>query len=243
MQERGFPMARFFNGAVLLVCSVLALVATSAGASLYMLSVSGTVGSSNFAEIPAGTPWSFELIYETDAPDLDFELTGSPTPSFGLYTNTSSPHALTSFHYQAGAYEVTIEDTADHLALSNIQITFSTVNAIDINISGPDLFPMLGGETVSFHADFNDFSSRSIFVSDDLPTDPEFGVDSFDESAVSLLTSSGEVTGTALASFAVMPVPEPSALESEAAGVVALALIVARRRQRPSARRSPAPGR
>jgi len=236
-------MIRFFPKTALLSCAVLALTPTYAAASLYSLAVSGTVGSSNFAEIPVGTPWSFELIYETDAPDLDFELTGSPTPSFGLYTNTSSPHALASFHYQAGAYEVTIEDTADALALSDIQITFSTVNAIDINIRGPDLFPTLGGDTVSFHADFNDFSSRSIFTSDDLPTDPALGVDSFDESAVSLLTSSGEVTGTALTSFTVMSVPEPSALESESAGVVALALIAARRLRRFPARRSPALGR
>ncbi len=233
-------MARFFPKAALLSCAALALATTPARASLYSLAVSGTVASSNFAAIPIGTPWSFELIYDTDAPDLDFELTGSPTPSFGLYTNTSTPPALTSFHYQAGAYEVTLEDAAD-FASGDIQITFGDVNAIDINISAPDLFPTLGGETVSFHADFNDFSSRSIFVSDALPTDPALGTDSFDESAVSLLTSSGEVTGTALTSFVVMPVPEPSALESEIAGILALAAIAARRSRRFPTHRAPAP--
>jgi len=231
MRERRPPMTRFFNSAAFLLCAVLALVPTSARASLFSLAASGTVSFSNFAAIPAGTPWSFEVIYETDAPDLDFELTGSPTPSVGRYTNTSIPPALTWFHYQAGDYEVTIGDSAD-FGPSLIEITFSDVNAIDINVSAPDVFPPLAGGSVSFHADFNDFSSRSVFVSDALPTDPAFGVDSFDEIAVSLLASPGEVTGSTLTSFTVMAVPEPSALESEIAGVIALAIIATRRSRR-----------
>jgi len=233
-------MARFFPKAALLSCAALAFATTPARASLYSLTVTGIVGASNFAEIPSGTPWSFEVIYDTDAPDLDFQLTGSPTPEFGLYTNTSTPPALTQFHYQAGDYEVTVPDAADFLS-GDIQITFSGVHAIDINVSAPDLFPTLGGEAVWFHADFNDFSSRSIFTSDALPTDPALDVDSFDMSTVSLLTSSGEVTGSALTSFVVMPVPEPSASESEIAGIVALGAIAVRRSRRFPAHRTPVP--
>src|SRR5215813_9499898 len=147
--------------AALLSISLLALAAAPAQASLFQLTASGTISSnsSGDATIPIGTPWSFELTYDTSAPDLDFELTGSPDPTFGRFTNTGAIPALTAFHYQAGSYEVTLDDPTDFGASSAIDITFTSIHAMDINISSA-LFPPLAGGAVSFHADFNDFSSR-----------------------------------------------------------------------------------
>ncbi|HEX3602404.1 MAG TPA: hypothetical protein VHU84_19775 [Lacipirellulaceae bacterium] len=90
--------------AALLSFTLLALVAMPARAKLFSLAASGTISqnSSGDATIPLGTPWSFELIYDTAAPDLDFELTGSPDPTFGRFTNTASPPAMTFFQYKAG---------------------------------------------------------------------------------------------------------------------------------------------
>lgn len=211
---------RVWNGAALLLCGVVALAPTSARAGRYSLEASGTISLSTDAAIPAGTPWTFQLIYEAAAPDLDFESTGSPTPTFGRFTNTGAPPALTSFHYLAGDYEVTLEDAADFGPGSDILITFGGVNAIDININAPALFPPLSGGAVSFHADFNDFSSRPIFASDVLPTDPAFGPGSFDAVTVSLLPSFGEVSGSSLASFAVSAVPEPSTVGLAVIGLI-----------------------
>lgn len=210
----GFPLA------------LLALVAMPARADgLFSLAASGTISSNTSGDstIPIGTPWSFEIIYDTSAPD------GSPDPTFGEFTNMASPPALTFFHYQAGSYEVTIDDPADFGATSNIHITFTSVHAIDINVNASTLFPELGGGDVSFHADFNDFSSRPIFVSDALPTNPALAAESFDANAVSLLPPSGEVSGSALTSFAVTAVPEPSCA---VLGVVGFLVLLAARKHR-----------
>jgi hypothetical protein len=198
--------------AVLLLLAVSALAATSAQAAPFSLTAAGTisVNSSGDATIPVDTPWAFELVYDTAAPDLDFEQTGSPDPTFGLFTNTGAPPALTYFHYRAGDYEVTIGDPADFGTSSNVVVTFTSVHAIDVNVRAPDSFPHLAGGEVSFHADFNDFSSRPIFQSDALPTDPALDSGSFDQSTVSLLPPAGEVSGTTVASLAIAPVPEPS---------------------------------
>src|SRR5215471_6150790 len=109
--------------AALLLSALLALGATPARAGLISLAASGTISSNSSGDstIPIGTPWTFELIYDTAAPDLDFELTGSPDPTLGRFKNTSAPPALTFFHYQAGGYAVTIDDPAD----------FGTSSAID----------------------------------------------------------------------------------------------------------------
>ena len=232
LRERGSPMACLFNSAAFLSCAVLALAApTSARATPFSLAASGTISfnSSDNAAIPVGTPWTFEIVYDTAAPDLD------SSPTFGSYGNTSVPPALISFHYQAGGYEVTIDDAADFGVGSDILVDFGgAVNSIDINVNAPALFPPLGGGAVSFHADFGDFSSRPIFVSDALPTDPAFGPDSFDDANVTLLPASGGVvTGSSLTSFAVTPVPEPSTSALEFIGLVLLG--AARRTLRSSA--------
>src|SRR6476619_604925 len=111
----------------LLSLTLLMLATRPARASLFSLAVSGTIteNSSGDSTIPIGTPWTFELTYDTAAPDLDFELTGSPDPTFGRFTNTAAPPALISFHYQAGGYEVTIDDPADFGMFSGIDITFT----------------------------------------------------------------------------------------------------------------------
>src|SRR5262245_42006678 len=97
------PMNTRFASAALLSLAFLTLAGMPARASLFSLVVSGTISenSSGDSTIPIGTPWTFELIYDTAAPDLDFELTGSPDPTFGSFTNTASPPALIFFHYQA----------------------------------------------------------------------------------------------------------------------------------------------
>ena len=72
------------------------------------------------------------------------------------------------------------------------------------------------------HADFNDFSSRPIFVSDALPTNTALSEDSFDANAVTLLPPSGDVTGSTLTSLTVTPVPEPSGPVLSVVGVLVL---------------------
>jgi hypothetical protein len=196
-----------------LLAAVSALAGTSAQADLFSLTASGTISfnGSGDATIPVGTPWTFELVYDSAAPDLDFEQTGSPDPTFGRFTNTGVPPALTSFHYRAGDYEVTIGDPAGFATSSNILVTFTSVHAIDINIQAPASFPPLAGGEVSFHADFNDFSSRPIFQSDALPTDPAIDLGSFDQDTVSLLPAAGgDVSSTTLTSLAIAPAPEAS---------------------------------
>lgn len=227
LRERRSPMTRSFNSVAFLSCAVLALAApTSARATPFSLAASGTISfnSSGDATIPVGTPWTFEIVYDTAAPDLD------SSPTFGSYGNTSVPPALISFHYQVGGYEVTLDDAADFGVGSDILIDFGgAVNSIDINVNAPALFPPLAGGAVSFHADFGDFSSRPIFVGDALPTDPAFSPDSFDDANVSLLPApGGVVTGSSLTSFTVAPVPEPSTFALECIGLVLLG--AARRR-------------
>ena len=48
---------------------------------------------------------------------------------------------------------------------------------------------------MSFHADFNDFTSDPIFVSDALPTNTALGPRNFDESSVNLQRPPG-IVGT-----------------------------------------------
>jgi len=215
-------MFAFFKSAAVLICTALALAPVSARAALYSLEAAGTISVSTVAALPVGTPWSFQLVYDTAAPD------GSADPTFGQFGNASTPPALTSFHYQAGSYEVALDNAADFALGSGIDITFTVVHAIDININADDLFPPLAGGAVRFHADFNDFSSRPIFVSDGLPTNPALGPDSFDLITVSLLPPSGEVSGSILTSFSVRAVPEPSSFALAIVGIVPL-LVVRRR--------------
>lgn len=199
-------MRHFSNGilgtqppkAALLWLGLLMLVAGPAQAALFSMSASGTItfNSTPDTTIPAGTPWEFVVIYETSAPDLDFELTGMPDPTFGRFTNGGNPPALTLFHYRAGTYEVTLDDPGDFGSFSAIDITFNAgIHAIDINVNAPGLFPHLAGGAVSFHADFND-SMHSVFVSDALPTNTALGLQSFQEGSVTLLPPSGVVLGS-----------------------------------------------
>ena len=208
---------------LLIFLTLAAMPARAAG--LFSLAASGTISSNTSGDstIPTGTPWTFEIIYDTASPD------GSADPTFGDFTNTSSPPALTFFHYQAGSYEVTINDPADFGISSQIHITFTSIHAIDININAATLFPDLGGGDVSFHADFNDFSSRPIFVSDGLPTNTALSAESFDENTVTLLPPSGAVSGSALTSLTVTPVPEPS---GPVLGVVGLLVLLGARKRR-----------
>jgi hypothetical protein len=154
----------------------------------------------------------FEIIYDTNAPDLDFELTGSPDPTFGRYTNTGAVPALTFFHYRAGTYEVTLDEPSDFGPFSEILITFGGTHAIDINLNANSLFPPLAGGPVRFHADFGNFT-HSIFTSDALPTDPSLGVNSFQDASVTLLPQSGGVVVGSLQDMTrltIAGVPEPS---------------------------------
>ena len=112
--------------------------------------------------------------------------------------------------YKAGSYEVTLDDPADFGATSDVLITFTSVNAIDINISSPSNFPQLAGGPVSFHADFNAFTTAPIFSSDALPTNTAISLASFDQSTVTLLPPSGVVTSSNLTSVSITAVPEPS---------------------------------
>ena len=95
-----------------LICFVLA---GSARAARYELAAAGTISNnaSSDATIAVGTPWSFELTYDTAAPDLDFEALGAADPTYGRFKNTALPPALVAFHYRAGSYEVTPDDPAD----------------------------------------------------------------------------------------------------------------------------------
>jgi hypothetical protein len=214
---------------------LLAVGAIPARAGLFSLAASGTISfSSDDSTIPIGTPWTFELTYDTAAPDLDVELTGSPDPTFGRFTNTSAPPALISFHYRAGGYEVTIDDPADFGAFSDMLITFTSVNAIDINVRAPAFFPPLGGGAVSFHADFNAFSAAPIFASDALPTNTSVGPGSFDQSTVTLLPPSGAVGSSSLTSLTITPVPEPPSVALVVVVLLVL-LVLARRAPRATA--------
>jgi hypothetical protein len=181
-------ITRFATSAPVLLL-LLTFATMPARASLFTLAASGTITSNSSGDptIPTGTPWSFEITYNTAAPDLDFQLAGSPDPTFGRFTNTAAPPAMTFFHYKAGSYEVTLDDPADFGTFSAIDTTFTTINAIDINIFAATLFPPLAGRPVSFHADFNRFVSPPVFSSDALPTNTAIGPESFDPNTVSLL--------------------------------------------------------
>jgi PEP-CTERM motif len=196
--------------AVVLLLTLLNVATTPARATLFSLAASGTISenSSGDSTISIGTPWTFELRYDTAAPDLDFELTGSPDPTFGRFTNTATPPALTFFHYRAGGYEVTLGDPAGFGTFSDLLITFTSINGIDINIHAPTFFPPLAGGPVSFHADFAAFSSPPIFTSDALPTNTALDPGSFVDSNVTLLPPAGVVSSNSLTSLtltAVLP--------------------------------------
>jgi hypothetical protein len=172
---------------------VFALVAVPVRAELFSLSASGTItiNDSHDTTIPIGTPWAFEIIYDTAAPDLDFEttITGMPDPTFGRFTNSGEIPAMTFFHYRAGSYEVTLDDPSDFGPFSEIHITFGGVQAIDFSIP------------------------PSALTSDGLPTETTIGPQNFEASSITLLPSSG---GTVLGDqrdmtrFTIAAVPEPS---------------------------------
>jgi hypothetical protein len=120
----------------------------------------------------------------------------------GVFNNTAAPPALVFFHYRAGTYEVMIDNPTDFGQFSDIRITFTTINAIDINILAPAHFPPLAGGSVSFHADFNAFTTAPVLSSDSLPTNTGLSAASFDESAVTLIRSpSGVVTSSVVTSL------------------------------------------
>ncbi|HEY7089443.1 MAG TPA: hypothetical protein VH518_15200 [Tepidisphaeraceae bacterium] len=191
----------------LVLLALLGLAATPAQAGLFTLAASGTVSFGGNATIPNGTPWAFEITYDTAAPDL-----APADTTFGQFANTSTPPALTAFHYKAGSYEVTLDDPSDFGPASAIDVTFTSIHAMDINIFSA-LFPPLAGSAVSFHADFNDFTSDPIFVSDALYTNPALGPGNFDQNTVNLNLQgppSGVLGGNDLTSLTVTPVPEPA---------------------------------
>ena len=216
-----------------ILLGVLAFAAVPARAELISLSASGTINPNSTASttIPAGTPWRFEIIYNTDAPDRDFELTGTPDPTFGLYDNEGAIPALTFFHYSAATYEVTLDDATDFGPFSAIHISFGGTHAIDINLNAAALFPPLDGRAVSFHADFGDFS-HSIFTSDALPTNTAIGLASFQDASVTLLPSGGAIFGSLndMTSFKIAPVPEPSTC---ALAIIGLHVLLLSRRAGP----------
>jgi hypothetical protein len=189
--------------AALLMFTLLAVATTPAPASLFTLAASGTISfnTSGDPTIPVGTPWTFELTYDTAAPDLD------PDPTSGRFTNTAAPPAMTFFHYRAGTYEVTLDDPADFGTFSGMFITFTSINGIDINIFATDFFPPLAGGPVSFHADFARFTPPPIFSSDALPTNTALGPGSFDDSNVTLLPPNSVVTSSSLTSLMLTAVP------------------------------------
>ena len=212
----------------------LALVLPSR-AELFSLSASGriTQNTTSDSTIPIGTPWTFELVYNTAAPDTDFDLTGGPDPTFGRFSNSGIIPALVSFHYRAGSYEVILDQPSDFSPFSNIEITFlPSVHAIDINIVAAGLFPPLAGGAVTFHADFND-STHSALKTDRLPTDPGIGVQSFQDSSVTLLPPNGVILGASqdITRLAIASVPEPSTFGLTIMGVIA---VIARRRRSPA---------
>jgi hypothetical protein len=196
-------MTTRFAAAVLLLFTLLALPPAPARASLFTLAASGTISenSSGDPTIPVGTPWSYQLIYDTSAPDLD------PDPTSGRFTNTAAPPAMTFFHYRAGTYEVTLDDPADFGTLGGMFITFTSINGIDINIFATGFFPHLAGGPVSFHADFARFTPPPIFSSDALPTNTALGPGSFGDSNVTLLPPAGVVSGSNLTSLTLTATP------------------------------------
>jgi hypothetical protein len=219
-------MSIISSTSVLLWLTIYSLVAAPVQAELFSLSASGTISKSNSADttIPVGTPWRFEIIYDTAAPDLDFELTGTPLATFGRFTNTGAIPAVTFLHYHAANYEVTIDDPKDFGAFSEIHITLGRVNVFDINLNAPGLFPPLAGGPVSFHAEFDDGVQSdfgdippSIILSDALLKDTSLGLQSFQDGgvtfAVTLLPSSGGVIlggSSDMTSVRIAAVPEPS---------------------------------
>ena len=218
----------------LILRTVLALAVVPARAALVSMSASGNINfnTSTDTTIPVGTPWTFEIIYDTASADRDFELTGTPDPTFGNYNNNGAIPALTFFHYRAGSYEVTLDDSSDFGPFSSIHISFGGTHAIDINLNDTGLLPPLGGRAVTFHADFGDFS-RSIFTSDALPTNPEIGLASFQDASVTLLPSDGVILGSlgGMTSFEIAAIPEPSTGVLAIIGVPAL-LLYGRSRRR-----------
>ena len=76
---------------------------------------------------------------------------------------------------------------------------------------------------MSFHADFNAFSTAPIFSSDGLPTNTALGPASFDQSTVSLLPPNAEVSGSSLTSLTITAVPEPGSGLLVIAGLLGLA--------------------
>ena len=193
--------------ATLVLLALLGLAVSPAQAGLVKLAASGTVSFGGNATIPSGTPWAFEVTYDTAAPDL-----APADTTFGQFANTTAPPALTAFHYKAGSYEVTLDDPTDFGPPSAIDITFTSIHAIDINIFSA-LFPPVGGSAVSFHADFNDFSSDPIFVNDALYTNPALGPANFDVNTVNLNLQgppSSVLGGNDLTSLTVTAVPEPA---------------------------------
>jgi hypothetical protein len=180
----------------LFLYTLAALAAMPGHASLFSLAASGTISenSSGDSTIPNGTPWTFELTYDTAAPDLE---PGDAT--FGRFANTAAPPAMTFFHYRAGIYEVTMDDPADFGAFGGIAITFTaSIDGIDVNIFAPDFFPPLADGPVSFHADFARFTHPRIFTSDALPTNTALGPASFDDHNVTLLPHAGVVSSSNL---------------------------------------------
>lgn len=217
-------------GAGLATCLMLLIVAAvPARAARYTLAATGTItiNASSDMTIPVGTPWSFELTYDTTAPDLDFEVLGAAEPTYGRFKNTVAPAALLAFHYRAGDYEVTLDNPADFDAGSEMLITFTSIHAIDINIYADALFPPLAGGPAGFHADFNAFETAPVLSSDGLPTDVTLGLASFDESTVTLLPPAGFISGSTITSFSITAVPEPRAMASALVGAV---VVLARRR-------------
>jgi hypothetical protein len=184
--------------AAAICCTLLSAAAMPARAALFTLSATGTItsNSSGDATIPIGMPWAFELTYDTAAPDRDFEIIGEPDPTFGRFTNATQPPAMRFFHYQAGDYEVTLDDPADFGEFSAVHVTFTVVHALDINIHAGELFPPLAGGPVSFHADFNAFSMAPIFANDGLPTNVSIIAESFDQSSITLLPDAGGVVNS-----------------------------------------------
>jgi hypothetical protein len=221
---------------VLLWLIIHSLMAVPVQAELISVSASGTISKSNSEDttIPVGTPWTFEVIYDTAAPDLDFELTERPVATFGRFTNTGAIPAVTFLHYQAANYEVTIDDPKDFGALSEIHVNLGRVNVMDINLNAPSLFPPLAGGPVSFHAEFNDGSQSdfgdippSIILNDGLLADTSIGLQSFQSAAVVLLPSSGGVVVGGLSdmtSLTFSVVPEPSSLVAAIIGGLVLLL-------------------
>ena len=226
------------SNSILLWLAINSLVAIPVQAELFSLSASGTIAKNSSADttLPVGTPWTFEITYDTAAPDLDFELTGSPVATFGRFTNTGAIPAVTFLHYQAANYEVTIDDPKDFDAFSEIDITLGRASEIDINLNAPGRFPTLARETVSFHAGFFDGSDSdfivippSLITIDALPTETSLGLESFEAADVSLLPAGGGIIVGELTSLRLAAVPEPS---SSAVVIIGGLSLLLRRRSR-----------